>query len=118
MNPIFRLKKNGNLYTTLSLRNSRNIERLANEATLWRFWMLCAILLMFPLGTVPCYMALRVRYGPLIKKYKPAICRKLAKLKRKPWKLSGYELRNMVRPVILRNLRKDDILSIENEIKK
>ena len=27
---------------------------------LWRFWTLCATLLMFPLGTVLCYMALRL----------------------------------------------------------
>ena len=51
-------------------------QKLAKKETSWKFWTLCAILLMFPLGTVLCYMALKTRYGPLIKKYKQAICQK------------------------------------------
>ena len=111
-------KKTGDLSMILSLKSSKNIEKLANEATLWRFWMLCVTLLMFPLGTVLCYMALRIRYGPHIKRYRQVILVKLAKLKKKPWKLSGFEVRSKVRSVILKKLRREGILSIENEIKK
>ena len=37
-------------------------------------------LLMFPSGTVLCYMALRERYGKPIKKFKRQICQKVAKM--------------------------------------
>ena len=90
----------------------------SNEATLWKFWTLCATLLMFPLGTVLCYMVLRIRYGPRIKKYKQVICQKLVKLKKRPYSPSANEVRNKVRPAILKNLRKDGILYIEQETEK
>ena len=99
-----------------SRRTTKNIEKLAKGATLWKFWMLCATLLTFPLGTVLCYMALKIRYGQHIRKYKQVICQKLAILKKKPYRPSAKELRNKVRPVILRNLRKDGILSTVLEI--
>ena len=111
-------KKSGNLYTISSLKNLKNIEKLANEATLWKFWTLCATLLMFPLGTVLCYMALRARYGQPIKKYKQVICQKLVKLKKRPYKPSANEVRNKVRPAILKNLRKDGTLYIEQETER
>ena len=76
------------------------------------------ILLMFPLGTVLCYMVLKIRYGPHIKKYKQVICQKLVKLKQKPYLPSAKEVRNKVRPVIMRRLRKDGILSTDLEIEK
>ena len=44
MNQQYPKKKNGNLYTISSLKNLKNIEKLANEATLWKFWTsLCDI---------------------------------------------------------------------------
>jgi hypothetical protein len=101
-----------------SLKNLKNIEKLAKGATLWKFWTLCAILLMFPLGTVLCYMALRARYGPHIKRYKQVICQKLAQLKKKPYIQSANEVRNKVRPAILKRLRKEGILSTVPEIRK
>ena len=85
-------------------KNSKSIEKLAKTETLWKFWMLCAILLMFPLGTVLCYTALKIRYGQHIKRYKEVICQKLVKLKKKPYRPSAKEVRNKVRPVILKNL--------------
>ena len=118
MNQQYQKKKSGSSFTTSYSRNLKNIEKLAKKETSWKFWTLCAILLMCPLGTVLCYMALKIRYGQLIKKYKQAICQKLAPLKRKPWIPSAYEVRNKVRPAILRNLRKDGILSIDHETKK
>ncbi len=118
MNQQYQKKKNGNLYMTSYLKSSKSIEKLANEATLWKFWTLCATLLMFPLGTVLCYMALKIRYGLHIKRYKEVICRKLVQLKKRPYSPSAKEVRNKVRPVILRNLRKDGTLSTEPVIKK
>src|SRR6056300_1176064 len=111
-------KKSGNSFTTSFSKNSKNIEKLAKTEISWKFWMLCATLLMFPLGTVLCYMALRIRYGPHIKKYKQVICQKLVQLKKKPYLPSAKELRNKVRPVILRRLRKDGILSTVPETEK
>ena len=101
MNQQYQKKKNGNSYTTSFLKNLKNIERLAKTETLWKFWMLCAILLMFPLGTVLCYTALRIRYGQRIKKYKEAICRSLVALKKKPWRLSPSALKNKLSHVTL-----------------
>ena len=49
-----------------------------------------------------CYMALRIRYGQHIKKYKHQICLRLVKLKEKQYKLSPKELRNKVRSVIMK----------------
>src|SRR5210317_2028143 len=118
MNQLFQKKKNGSLYMISYQKNLKNIEKLAKGATLWRFWTLCATLLMFPLGTVLCYMALRIRYGRHIKRYKLVIYRKLAQLKKKPYLPSAREVRNKVRPVILRRLRKEGILSIDPEIEK
>ena len=118
MNQLYQVKKSGNLFMTLSSKNSKNIEKLAKEGTLWKFWTLCATLLMFPLGTVLCYMALKIRYGQHIKKYKLLICQKLAQLKKKPYRVSAKELRSKVRPVILRRLRKDGTLSTEQETEK
>ena len=43
MNRQYHLKKSGDLFMTLSSKNSKNIERLANEATLWKFYALCDI---------------------------------------------------------------------------
>src|SRR5210317_1219161 len=114
----FQKKKNGSSSMTLFKKNSKNIEKLAKGATLWKFWTLCATLLMFPLGTVLCYMALRARYGQHIKKYKQVICQKLVQLKKKPYRPSAKELRNKVRPAILRRLRKDGLLSTVPEIEK
>ena len=118
MNLTYQLRKNGNLSMISSLKNSKNIKKLAKEGTLWKFWTLCAILLMFPLGTVLCYTALRIRYGQHIRKYKLVICRKLVKLKKRPYRVSAKEVRNKVRPVILRRLRMDGILSTVPEIEK
>ena len=114
----FQIKRNGNSSKILSSKNLKSIEKLANGATLWKFWTLCATLLMFPLGTVLCYMVLRIRYGPLIKRYKQAICRKLVKLKKKPYRPSAREVRNKVRPAIMKKLHQEDGLSIEAEIVK
>ena len=99
---IRRKRKNGNSYMTLYLKNWKNIDRLAKTETSWKFWMLCVILLMFPLGTGLCYMALKIRYGRPIKKYKQAICLSLAALKRKPWKLSPSALKNKLSHVTTR----------------
>src|SRR6056300_141911 len=118
MNQLYQKRRNGNLSMTLFKKNSKNIEKLAKGATLWKFWTLCATLLMFPLGTVLCYMALRARYGQHIKKYKQVICQKLVQLKKKPYRPSAKELRNKVRPVILRRLRKDGILFTVPETEK
>ena len=100
--PTIPEKKNGNSYTTLYLKNWKNIDRLAKTETSWKFWMLCVILLMFPLGTVLCYTALKIRFGQRIKKYKEAICRSLAALKKKPWRLSPSALKNKMSHVTLR----------------
>src|SRR6056300_2031105 len=116
MYPQSQKRKNGSLSMISFKKNSKNIEKLAKGATLWKFWTLCATLLMFPLGTVLCYMALRARYGQHIKKYKQVICQKLVQLKKKPYRPSAKELRNKVRPVILRKLRRDGTLSTELEI--
>ena len=116
--PTIPEKKNGSLYMTLYKKNSKNIEKLAKGATLWKFWTLCATLLMFPLGTVLCYTALRIRYGQHIKRYKQVICQKLVKLKKKPYRPSAKEVRNKVRPAILKRLRKEGILSIDQGIGK
>ena len=62
--------------------------------------------------------ALKIRYGQRIKKYKQVICRKLVKLKKRPYSPSANEVRNKVRPAILKNLRKDGILYIERETEK
>ena len=94
MNQKYQKKKNGNSYMTLYLKNWKNIDKLAKTETSWKFWMLCVILLTFPLGTVLCYMVLRIRYGQHIKKYKEAICQSLVALKKKPWKLSPSALKN------------------------
>ena len=52
-------------YTTLYLKNWKNIKTgLRKTETSWKFWMLCVILLMFPLGTAPCYMVLRDKIWP------------------------------------------------------
>src|SRR6056300_1347266 len=118
MNQLYQKRRNGNLSMTLFKKNSKNIEKLAKTATLWKFWTLCATLLMFPLGTVLCYMALRIRYGQHIKRYKEVICQKLVKLKKKPYRPSAKEVRNKVRPVILKNLRRDGTLSTDPEIEK
>src|SRR5210317_1834430 len=118
MNRLSLKRKNGNLSMTSFKKNSKNIEKLAKGATLWKFWTLCATLLMFPLGTVLCYMALKIRYGRHIKRYKLLICRKLAQLKKRPYRVSAKELRSKVRPVILRRLRKDGTLSTEQETEK
>src|SRR6056300_399406 len=109
-------KKSGNSFTTSFSKNSKNIEKLANEEISWKFWMLCATLLMFPLGTVLCYMALKIRYGQHIKRYKQVICQKLVQLKKRPYRVSAKELRSKVRPVILKKLRRDGTLSTELEI--
>jgi len=90
----------------------------SNEEISWKFWMLCATLLMFPLGTVLCYMALKIRYGQHIKRYKQVICQKLVQLKKRPYRVSAKELRSKVRPVILKKLRRDGTLSTELEIEK
>ena len=37
-------------YMTSYKKNSMNINKLAKTETSWKFWMLCATLLMFPLG--------------------------------------------------------------------
>ncbi len=116
MNQLYQKKKNGNSFTTSFSKNSKNIEKLAKEGTLWRFWTLCATLLMFPLGTVLCYMALKIRYGQHIKRYRQVICQKLAQLKKKPYRVSAKEVRSKVRPVILRKLRRDGTLFIDPEI--
>src|SRR6056300_110347 len=100
MNLQYQIEKNGNLSTILSLKSSKNIEKLAKTETSWKFWMLCVILLMFPLGTVLCYTALRIRYGRPIKRYKLRIYRKLAQLRKKPYKLSPKEVRNKVNHAI------------------
>src|SRR6056300_1810144 len=105
MYPQSQKRKNGSLSMTLFKKNSKNIEKLAKTAKLWKFWTLCATLLMFPLGTVLCYMALRIRYGQHIKKYKQVICQKLVRLKQKPYLPSAKEVRNKVRPVIMKRLR-------------
>ena len=84
-------KKSGNLSMILSSKNSKNIEKLAKEGTLWKFWTLCATLLMFPLGTVLCYMALKIRYGQHIKRYKLLICQKLVQLKKRPYRVSYHQ---------------------------
>ena len=118
MNLRFRTRRNGNSSMILSSKNLRSIEKLANEATLWKFWTLCATLLMFPLGTVLCYMALKIRYGQPIKKYKQVICQKLVKLRKKPYKPSAKEVRNKVRPAIMKRLMKEGILYIEHETEK
>ena len=116
--PTIPEKKNGNLYMTSFKKSSKSIEKLAKTETLWKFWMLCATLLMFPLGTVLCYTALRIRYGQHIKRYKEVICQKLVKLKKRPYSPSAKEVRNKVRPVILKNLRRDGTLSTDPEIRK
>src|SRR5210317_1391845 len=118
MNRLSQKKKNGSSSMTSFKKNSKNIEKLAKEETLWKFWMLCATLLMFPLGTVLCYMALKIRYGQHIKRYKLVICQKLVKLKKKPYRVSAKELRSKVRPVILKKLRRDGTLSTELELEK
>jgi hypothetical protein len=87
--PTIPEKKNGNLYTTSSWKNLRNIEKHVNEVTSLKFWMLCVILLMFPLGTVLCYMALKIKFGQPIKRYKHQTYQKLAQLKKKPKQLSN-----------------------------
>jgi hypothetical protein len=43
-----------------------------------RFLMLCVILLMFPLGTVLCYMVLKIKFGKHTKKSKHLISQRLA----------------------------------------
>jgi hypothetical protein len=63
-------------------------------------------------------MALRARYGRHIKRYKLVIYRKLVKLKKKPYRVSAKEVRNKVRPVILRRSRREGILSTVPEIEK
>ena len=55
----------------------------AKPVILLKFLMLCVTSRMFPWGTGLCYMVLRIKYGPLIKKYKPRILAKLAQVKRK-----------------------------------
>ena len=104
--PTIPEKKSGNSSTILYSKNWRNIDKLAKTETSWKFWMLCVILLMFPLGTVLCYTALRIRYGQHIKKYKIVICRNLVLLKKKPYRLSPYELKNRTSRVIMKKLMK------------
>ena len=64
MNQQYQKKRSGNSYTTLYLKNWKNIDRLAKTETSWKFWMLCVILLTFPLGTVLCYTALKDKIWP------------------------------------------------------
>jgi hypothetical protein len=92
--PTIPEKKSGNSYTTLYLKNWKNIDRLAKTETSWKFWMLFVILLTLPLATPLCYMVLRIRYGQPIKKYKQVICQNLVQLKKKPWRLSPKEAKN------------------------
>jgi hypothetical protein len=70
------------------------------------------------LGNGTMLHGLKDKIWPHIKRYKQVICRKLAQLKKKPYLPSAKEVRNKVRPVILRRLRKDGILSTEPEIEK
>ena len=80
MNRLFLRKKSGMFVYDFILEELEEYKSsLRKQETSWKFWMLCATLLMFPLGTVLCYMALKIRYGQHIKRYKLVICRKLAK---------------------------------------
>jgi hypothetical protein len=102
--PTIPEKKNGSLYTTSYWKNLRNIEKRVNEATSLKFWMLCVTLLMFPLGTVLCYMVLRIKFGQPIKRYKHQTYQKLAQLKKKQKQQWSLELGNKGKPVTMKSV--------------
>ena len=100
----FLMKKNGCLYTILSLKNLRNINTLAKQETLSKYLTLFVILPMFLWVMVPCYMVLKPKYGERIKKYKQVIYLKLAKQRKKLKLQLKSEVKNKVRAVITKRL--------------
>jgi hypothetical protein len=69
-----------------------------------RFWTLCVTLLMFPLGTVLCFMALRIKFGPLIWKCRRRIYQKLALHKKRHKRLLKHVPKNKARHVTMNKL--------------
>jgi len=70
------------------------------------------------LGNGTMLHGLKSKIWPAYQEVQAGIYRKLAQLKKKPYLPSAREVRNKVRPVILRRLRKEGILSIDPEIEK
>jgi hypothetical protein len=84
---------------------------------LLKFLMLYVILPTFPWGMELCYMVLRIKYGPHIKKYKPRILVRLAQVKKRHKKQLKYVPKSKVKHVTLKKLE-NIISSIEHVIKK
>jgi hypothetical protein len=64
----------------------------------------CVTLLMFPLGTVLCFMALRIKFGPLTWKYRRRIFQRLALHKKRHRILLKYAPRNKANLVTMNRL--------------
>jgi hypothetical protein len=91
---------NGSSFITSFSRSLKNINKLAKQETSLKFWMLCVTLLMYPLGTVLCFMVLRIKFGPLIWKYRHQTFQKLALHKKKQKRLLKFVPKNKVNLVI------------------
>jgi hypothetical protein len=68
------------------------------------FGRVCVTLLMYPLGTVLCFMALRIKFGPLIWKYRRRIYQKLALHKKRHKRLLKHVPKNKARHVTMNKL--------------
>jgi hypothetical protein len=97
-------KKSGCSFIILFWKNSRNINMRVKQGTLLKFLMLCVTLPMSRLVMGLCYMALRIKYGPRIKKYKPRILAKLAQVKKKRRLQLRYDPKNKANHVTMKRL--------------
>ena len=86
------------------LEELEEYKQACENKTSWKFWMRCVTLLTYPLGTALCFMALRIKFGPLIWKYRRQIFQKLALHKKRHKRLLKYDPKNKVNLVTMNRL--------------
>jgi hypothetical protein len=86
------------------LEELEEYKHACEKETSLKFWMRCVTLLMYPLGTVLCFMVLRIKFGPLIWKYRRRIFQKLVLHKKRHKILLKYVPKNKANLVTMNRL--------------